>query len=168
MRSSRYISLVIPKANTSFGCHSVQFSAANPASATQEDTGEDMRVVHVSRLKACYPSAEELEEIECRKVLNIFEDPETEVLKSNEGKAKLTREIKMRVLNYLNDKYTDPETDELLTMATFLDPRFNTTYMTTEKLVKVRAASETEALLQTVRLILWSGESCVRTSGIKL
>jgi hypothetical protein len=28
-RSSRYISLVIPKANTSFGCLSFQFSAAN-------------------------------------------------------------------------------------------------------------------------------------------
>ncbi|KAK6296584.1 hypothetical protein J4Q44_G00327260 [Coregonus suidteri] len=43
----------------------------------------------------------------------------------------------MRVLNYLNEKHTDPETDELLTMATFLDPRFKTTYMTNEKLVKV-------------------------------
>lgn len=73
----------------------------------------------------------------------------TEILKSNEGEAKLTREIKMMILNYLNDKYTDPETVELLTMATFLDPRFMTTYMITEKLVEVnvRAASETEALL---------------------
>ncbi|CDQ62441.1 unnamed protein product [Oncorhynchus mykiss] len=55
----------------------------------------------------------------------------------------------MRVRDYLNDKYTDPKTDELLTIATFLDPRFKTTYITTEKLVevKVRAASETEALL---------------------
>ncbi|KAJ8362100.1 hypothetical protein AAFF_G00396700 [Aldrovandia affinis] len=34
-------------------------------------------------------------------------------------------------------------------MATFLDPRFKTRYMSTEKLedIKVRAASETEALL---------------------
>ena len=79
-------------------------------------------------------------------VLHLFR---TEVLKSNEGKAKLNREIKMRVLNYLNDKYTNLETDELLIMATFQYPRFKTTYMTTEKLVevKVRAASETESLL---------------------
>jgi hypothetical protein len=38
-----------------------------------------------------------------------------EVLKLNDGEVNLTREIKMRVLNYLNDKYTNPETDELLT-----------------------------------------------------
>uniref|UniRef100_A0A674CB77 Integrase catalytic domain-containing protein n=1 Tax=Salmo trutta TaxID=8032 RepID=A0A674CB77_SALTR len=44
----------------------------------KEDTGEDMRVVHVSRLKACYPSAEELEEIERRKVLEIFEEESEE------------------------------------------------------------------------------------------
>ncbi|XP_034146796.1 zinc finger BED domain-containing protein 4-like [Esox lucius] len=79
-------------------------------------------------------------------VLHLFK---TEVLKSNEGEAQLTRDIKMRVVDYLFDKYTNPETDELLTMATFLDPRFKNTYMTTEKLVevKVRAASEAEALL---------------------
>ena len=40
-------------------------------------------------------------------VLHLFK---TEVLKSNEGEAKMTQEIKMRVLSYLNDKYTDPET----------------------------------------------------------
>lgn len=34
-----------------------------------------------------------------------------EVLKSNEGEAKLTQEI-MNVLNYLNDKCANPETDE--------------------------------------------------------
>ena len=44
----------------------------------KEDTGEDMRVVHVSRLKACYPSADELEEIERRKVLEIFEEESDE------------------------------------------------------------------------------------------
>ena len=34
-RSSRYISLVIPKANTSFGCLSFQFSAANDRNKLQ-------------------------------------------------------------------------------------------------------------------------------------
>ncbi|KAJ8403671.1 hypothetical protein AAFF_G00349970 [Aldrovandia affinis] len=72
-----------------------------------------------------------------------------EVLNPNEGDTELTQEIKVKVLDYLNDKYTDPATDELLSMATFLDPRFKTRYMSTEKLedIKVRAASETEALL---------------------
>ena len=39
--------------------------------AVKEDTGEDMRVVHVSRLKACYPSAEEVDELERRKIIDI-------------------------------------------------------------------------------------------------
>ena len=84
-------------------------------------------------------------------VLHLFK---TEVLKSNEGDAQLTRDIKMRVVDYLFDKYTNPETDEPLTMATFLDPRFKNTYMTTEKLVEVKVRAVWK---QTVRLILWSG-----------
>lgn len=74
----------------------------------------------------------------------------TEILNPKEGDTELTQEIKTKVLDYLNSKYTDPTTDELLTMATFLDPRFKTMYLSPEKLeeIKVRAASETEALLE--------------------
>ncbi|XP_057195870.1 E3 SUMO-protein ligase ZBED1-like isoform X1 [Triplophysa rosa] len=74
----------------------------------------------------------------------------TEILNPKEGDTELTQEIKTKVLDYLNSKYTDPATDELLTMATFLDPRFKTMYLSPEKLeeIKVRAASETEALLE--------------------
>ncbi len=73
----------------------------------------------------------------------------TEILSPKESDTELTKEIKTKALEYLNDKYTDPATDELLTMATFMDPIFKTMYMSTEKLeeIKVRAASETEALL---------------------
>ena len=46
--------------------------------AVKEDTGEDMRVVHVSRLKACYPSAEEVDELERSKVLDILEEESDE------------------------------------------------------------------------------------------
>lgn len=68
----------------------------------------------------------------------------TEILSPKESDTELTQVI-TKVLEYLND----PATDELLTMATFMDPRFKTMYMSTEKLeeIKVRAASETEALL---------------------
>ncbi|KAI2658659.1 E3 SUMO-protein ligase ZBED1 [Labeo rohita] len=58
----------------------------------------------------------------------------TNILKPEEDKAGLCEDIKKRVLDYLNEKYKDPATDELLTMATFLDPRFKTTYMSPEKL----------------------------------
>ncbi|KAL1252179.1 hypothetical protein QQF64_019975 [Cirrhinus molitorella] len=70
------------------------------------------------------------------------------ILKPEEDKAGLCEDIKKRVLDYLNEKYKDPATDELLTMATFLDPRFKTTYMSPEKLEEVRSrvATETKAL----------------------
>ncbi|KAI2662030.1 E3 SUMO-protein ligase ZBED1 [Labeo rohita] len=72
----------------------------------------------------------------------------TNILKPEEDKAGLCEDIKKRVLDYLNEKYKDPATDELLTMATFLDPRFKTTYMSPEKLEEVRSrvATETKAL----------------------
>ncbi|XP_061589443.1 uncharacterized protein LOC133454734 [Cololabis saira] len=44
-----------------------------------EDSGQDLKVVHVSRLKPCYPSAQEMEERERKRVLEIFlEDSEEE------------------------------------------------------------------------------------------
>ncbi|CAM4549683.1 unnamed protein product [Leuciscus chuanchicus] len=72
----------------------------------------------------------------------------TNILKPEEDKAGLCEDIKKRVLDYLNEKYKDPATDELLNMATFLDPRFKTTYMSPEKLEEVRSrvATETKAL----------------------
>ncbi|KAJ8403945.1 hypothetical protein AAFF_G00342950 [Aldrovandia affinis] len=72
-----------------------------------------------------------------------------EVLNPNKGDIEVTQEITVKVLDDLNDKFIDPATDELLSMATLLDPRFKTRYMSTEKLedIKARAASETEALL---------------------
>lgn len=65
----------------------------------------------------------------------------TDILNPKEGDTE--------VLGYLNGKCTDPATEEFLTMATFLGPRFKTMYLSTEKLEGLtgRAASETEALL---------------------
>lgn len=84
----------------------------------KEDTGEDMRIVHVSRLKACYPSAEELEAIERRKVLDIFEeeseetflgfpDPEVSHLKACDSSAE-ERELQ-KVMNLFVEE-SDEET----------------------------------------------------------
>ena len=68
-------------------------------------------------------------------VINLLN---AEVLNLSEDDTELTKEIKIKVLDYLNDKYTDPATDELLSMATFLDPRFKTRYMSTEKLEDIK------------------------------
>ena len=39
-----------------------------------EDTGEDVRTAHVCNIKMCYPTAEELEIQEKKKLLDIFQE----------------------------------------------------------------------------------------------
>lgn len=43
-----------------------------------EDTGEDLRVVHVSKLKPCFPSAQELELLQKRRLHEIFNEDSDE------------------------------------------------------------------------------------------
>ena len=43
-----------------------------------EETGLDLKVVHISRLKPCYPTAQELEERERKRVLDIFQEDSDE------------------------------------------------------------------------------------------
>lgn len=43
--------------------------------------------------------------------------------------TELTKAIKSRILTYLEDKYDDRATQELLDVASFLDPRFKTNYI---------------------------------------
>ncbi|CAM4697888.1 unnamed protein product [Leuciscus chuanchicus] len=63
-------------------------------------------------------------------------------------KKELTKTIKANIMRYLESKYCDLEKEELLDMATLLDPRFRTTYIDASKLevVKKRAVSEISAL----------------------
>ncbi len=80
-----------------------------------------------------------------------FIKPVFHLLSSNilklEDKAGLSKDIKNRITDYSNEKY-NPATGELLTMATFLDPRFKATYMSPEQLEEAggRAATEIKAL----------------------
>ncbi|CAM4658701.1 unnamed protein product [Leuciscus chuanchicus] len=70
------------------------------------------------------------------------------VLKPQDDDTQLTKDIKVRILNYLNEKYADQSTQELLDMASLLDPRFKTTYIEAERVdyMKVKAAAEMESL----------------------
>ena len=43
--------------------------------------------------------------------------------------TKLRKDIKTRILSYLEQKYTDVEICEFLNLATFLDPHFITEYV---------------------------------------
>lgn len=58
-------------------------------------------------------------------VLHLFE---TSVVAVQEDDLDLTRSIKSKVLGYLQEKYSDPNTQELLDIATSLDPRFKMDY----------------------------------------
>ncbi len=43
-----------------------------------EDTGEDLRVVNVTQIKPCYPTAEEMDREQHRRILEIFEEKSDE------------------------------------------------------------------------------------------
>ncbi|XP_060758694.1 E3 SUMO-protein ligase ZBED1-like [Neoarius graeffei] len=81
-------------------------------------------------------SGESYVSVSCIKpVLHLFR---TNLLQAQEGDLPLTTTIKRNILSYLEDKYSDPENDELLDMASMMDPRFRTTYITPGKLDKIK------------------------------
>lgn len=64
------------------------------------------------------------------------------LLKAEDDDTLLTKEMKAAILEYLNDKYSDPTTDELLDMASLLDPRFKTTYIEESKVAHITARQQ--------------------------
>lgn len=79
-------------------------------------------------------------------VLHLFNDS---LLACEEGDSELCKSIKTSIVEYLNRKYSDPATTDLLEMASFVDPRFRATYIPSEKVdaLKHRAVLEVETLL---------------------
>ena len=79
-------------------------------------------------------------------VLHLFNN---QVLKPQDDDTPLTTTIKEGILNYLNEKYADQTTEELLDMASLVDPRFKTTYIKEERVdyMKAKAAAELESLV---------------------
>ena len=53
----------------------------------------------------------------------------SEVCLQGEEDTQLTKDIKKCVKTYMEHKYDDPQTSELLNIASFLDPRFKTDYI---------------------------------------
>ncbi|KAJ8369457.1 hypothetical protein SKAU_G00094850 [Synaphobranchus kaupii] len=76
-------------------------------------------------------------------VLHLFT---TSLLAYEEGESELCKSIKSKIVDYLNTKYSDPATSDLLDMATFVDPRFRANYIASDAL-KHRAVMEVESLL---------------------
>ena len=74
----------------------------------------------------------------------------TQILKPSDDETQLTKELKMTVMSYLDEKYADPNTEELLDVTTLVDPRFKTQYIKPENIhaIKMRAVSEMLEMLQ--------------------
>ncbi|KAL2081911.1 hypothetical protein ACEWY4_021729 [Coilia grayii] len=81
-----------------------------------------------------------------RPVLHLFN---SKLLAPQEGDGELANTIRHTILTYLNDKYSEPSTSDLLDMASFVDPRFRGTYVCSEKLaaLKERVIYEAQELL---------------------
>ncbi len=69
-------------------------------------------------------------------VLHLFN---TNILAVNDEDSDLTNTIKSKILEYINKNYDDEDTQELLDMASFLDPRFKTNYIAEDKLPNIKA-----------------------------
>ncbi|XP_051805338.1 E3 SUMO-protein ligase ZBED1-like isoform X1 [Acanthochromis polyacanthus] len=51
------------------------------------------------------------------------------VLAEEDDDVELTKAIKSDIISYLDDKFSDPTTEEFLDMASFVDPRFKASYI---------------------------------------
>ncbi|KAJ8012541.1 hypothetical protein DPEC_G00043890 [Dallia pectoralis] len=66
------------------------------------------------------------------------------VLAEEEVDVELTKTIKNSILTYLKGKYSDPITEELLDTASFVDPRFKTTYISGHHVATIKEKVKTE------------------------
>jgi len=66
------------------------------------------------------------------------------VLAEEEDDVELTKKIKTSILAYLKEKYSDPITEELLDTASFVDPRFKTTYISVHHVATIQEKVKTE------------------------
>lgn len=92
-------------------------------------------------------SAEDYVTISCVKpVLQIVCN---NILQAKENDTDLTKTIKKSVLDYMTSSYGDTVTEELINLATLLDPHFCTEYMSKSesKVIQARADEEVESLL---------------------
>ena len=82
-----------------------------------------------------------------RPVLHLLN---TSLVAPEEEEMELCKSIKAHILEYLNSKYSERKTSDLLDIASLLDPRFRASYIAKEKLegLKCTAVQEVEASLR--------------------
>lgn len=81
-----------------------------------------------------------------RPVLHLLN---TSLLAHKDDDSELCKSIKTGIVDYLNAKYADPATSDMLDMPSLVDPRFRDKYLSSEKVnsMKNQAVLEAETLL---------------------
>lgn len=69
-------------------------------------------------------------------VLQLFN---TSLLEMREEDTDLTKNIKKKMQDYLNEKYEDDDTQKLLDISSFLDPQFKMDFISADKKTQVKA-----------------------------
>ncbi|XP_057691298.1 E3 SUMO-protein ligase ZBED1-like [Corythoichthys intestinalis] len=89
-------------------------------------------------------SGEDYISISCLKpVLHLFN---TQLLQGQDEETDLTKKLKKEMLDYINEKYEDKATQELLDIASCLDPRFKMDFIDADKKPQVKARVTTELM----------------------
>ncbi len=80
-------------------------------------------------------------------VLHLFNNT---VLAAADDDTELTKDMKRVILEYLNEKYSDPKMVDLLDMASLVDSRFKDAYIADDRqeFIKTRAVAEILSLLE--------------------
>lgn len=86
-------------------------------------------------------------------VLSLFN---TTILAPEEGDTDMTKSLKKKILEYLNSKYEERVTQELLDVAPFLDPRYKTQYISVNDvpIIKARLVSEMKMMGHKVKIMV--------------
>lgn len=86
-------------------------------------------------------------------VLSLFN---TTILAPEEGDTDMTKSLKKKILEYLNSKYEERVTQELLDVASFLDPRYKTQYISVNDapIIKARLVSEMKMMEHKVKIMV--------------
>ncbi|KAL0194366.1 hypothetical protein M9458_012662, partial [Cirrhinus mrigala] len=91
-------------------------------------------------------------------VLHLFN---ASILKVKDDDTDLSRAIKSKILEYLNEKYSDPDIQALLDMASTVDPRFKMRY-TAENKTTIQSRLKSE--MQTLAMMVPPQETAQETS----
>lgn len=86
-------------------------------------------------------------------VLSLFN---TTILAPEEGDTDMTKSLKNKILEYLNSKYVERVTQELLDVASFLDPRYKTQCISVNDvpIIKARLVSEMKMMEHKVKIMV--------------